>query len=201
MTDVAAKGNGSANTFDPFDLGALRESQSLVQVRQRRLSVPVRRKPNRLDFVRVHPDPEYRVNMPLFRQGRADGGGDEEVYFIHPTVVSEMAAEVRWHTIFTAVNLQGSPFLWCVPVPLDDGREPNTWLVTNREAAELAIKKWIRVASDMSAGAYCVHEYEGPPVEPVFPSESFRNLLELAFKHRLVDRPDHPVILRLRGLA
>jgi hypothetical protein len=88
-------GNGADKLLDPFDLGSLREAQSLVRVRQRRLSVPVRRKPNRLDFVRVHPDPEYRINMPLFRQGRADGGGDEEVYFVHPTVVSEMAAEVR----------------------------------------------------------------------------------------------------------
>jgi hypothetical protein len=186
---------------DPFDLKSLREPQSLIQVRKRRLSVPVRRKPNRLDFVRTHRDPEYRITMALFRPGKSDSGGDDEMYFVHPSVLEEMRNEYRQYTIFTAVNLQGAPFLWAVPLPIDDGREPNTWLVTNREAAELAMNRWVRVASDIGAGAYSVIEYEGAPIEPVWPEETFLDLLKLAFKNRMIDRPDHPMILRLRGLA
>ena len=201
MADNIDDIGGAAKEADPFDLKALREPQSLVQVRKRRLSVPVRRKPNRLDFVRTHPDPEYRVTLPIFRPGKSDSGGDEEMYFVHATVLDEMRNECRLHTIFTAVNLQGNVFLWCVPLPLDDGKEPNTWLVTNREAAELAMDRWVRVASDMGAGAYSVIEYEGPPIEPVWPQEPFLDLLKLAFKNRMIDHPDHPMILRLRGLA
>jgi hypothetical protein len=200
MVDIVNDGAGSGNSAaDPFDLKALREPQSLVQVRRRRLSVPVRRKPNRLDFVRTHPSPEYRVDMPLFRC-QSDSGGDEECYFVHPRVMAEMQNECRMHTIFTAVNLSGGVFLWCVPIPQDD-REPNAWLVSNREAAELAIHKWVRVASDRGAGAYCVHEYEGAPHEPVWPEESFLDLLKLGFKNRMIEHPDHPMILKLRGLA
>src|SRR5262249_43214370 len=38
------------------------------------------------------------------------------------------------------------------------------------------------------AGAYKIIEYEGPPIEPVFPQESFLELLKLAFKNRMIDR-------------
>jgi hypothetical protein len=201
MTDIVSDGGGGGNSADdPFNLKALREPQTLVQVRDRRLAVPVRRKPNRLDFVRVHPSPDYRVTMPIFKM-RSEAGGDEEMYFVHPSQQGAMQDEFRMHTIYTAVNLRGSVFLWCVPLPIDDGREPNNWLVTNRESAELAIQRWVRVASDMGAGAYRIVEYEGPPVEPVWPQESFLELLKLAFKNRMIDRPDHPIILRLRGLG
>ena len=194
--------NGSAPNVeadDPFNLAALREPQSLVHVRQRRLSVPVRKRPNRLDFVRVHPDPSYRVNMALF--SAPSDSGDEDVYFVRPEMLAEIAKECRHYTIFTAVNLQGGVFLWRVALPVDDGREPNTWLTTNREAAELAITKWVRVASDRNAGAYSVIEYEGPPIEPAWPKESFLDLLKLAFKNKIIDRPDHPMVLRLRGIV
>src|SRR5262245_52398184 len=146
MTEPTLKAPGAeSNTVDdPFNLKALREPQTLVQVRHRRLTVPVRRKPNRLDFVRVHPSPEYRINMPLFKL-KSDNG-DEEIYFVHASQLGEMQGECRLHTIYMAVNLKGGVFLWCVPLPLED-REPNNWLVTNHEAAELATQRWIRVAS------------------------------------------------------
>src|SRR5262245_3504259 len=112
-----------------------------------------------------------------------------------------MQGEGRAWTIFTAVDLYGNPFLWRIAVPPDDDREPNRWLTSNREAAEEAMKRWVRVTSDRAAGAYVLWEYEGPPREPVWPKETFAELLKIAFKNRLVDKPDHPIILRLRGLA
>jgi hypothetical protein len=186
---------------DPFDLKALREQQSLVPVKRRRLSIPVMRKPNRHRFVRVHPSEDYRIDLPIFRpQKDEEGGGDDELYFVHPSVLHEVASECRNATVFTAVTLQGNPFLWCVMRPMDDGREPNMWLASNREAAEIAMQKWVRVASDMAAGCYETYEYEGTPPPPKWPPESFQELLRLGFRHRLIDRPDHPIILGLRGL-
>ncbi len=185
---------------DPFDLKALREQQNLIPVARRRLGIPVVRKPNRHRFVRVHPSPDYRIDIPIFRpQKDEEGGGDEELYYVHLPMLHELAGECRWATVFTAVTIQNNPFLWCVMKPMDTGREPNTWLVSNREAAEIAMRKWVRVASDMAAHAYETHEYEGNPPEPQFPKETFQELLRLGFKHRLIDRPDHPIILGLRG--
>jgi hypothetical protein len=36
--------------------------------------------------------------------------------------------------------------------------------------------------------------------DPEWPRLTFQELLRIAFRDRLVDRLDHPVILRLRGL-
>ena len=35
--------------------------------------------------------------------------------------------------------------------------------------------------------------------EPQWPDKSFRDLLEIAFRCNLIDRPDHPVISELAG--
>jgi hypothetical protein len=189
------------DSVDPFNLGKLREPQSLVQVKQRRLSIPVRKKPSRQAFVRVHPDPEFRINMPLFTPDKSGDSRDDEAYFVHDSVVGEMLGEFQLWTIFAAVDTLGNPFLWRIRVPPEDGREPNPWLLSNRAAAEQAMDKWIRVASDIHAGAYKIFVHEGQPPDPVWPQESFLELLKLGFKNRMIDRPDHPIILQLRGLA
>src|SRR5262249_58241969 len=150
MPENLTGGNGGIKPADdPFALKALRELPQLVQVRQRRLVVPVRRKPNRLAFVRVHPDPEYRhPSVPIFRAGKSDSGGDEEMYFVHQSMLGEMDGECRLHSIYTAVGLQGHPPLWTVSLPGDDGREPNNLLVQNPQAAPLALPRWCRPPFD-----------------------------------------------------
>jgi hypothetical protein len=53
----------------------------------------------------------------------------------------------------------------------------------------------------MSLGAYDVYAApEGLP-DPVWPDFSFRKILEAAFRDRIVDRDDHPLVQRLQGLA
>jgi hypothetical protein len=50
-------------------------------------------------------------------------------------------------------------------------------------------------------GAYVTTVAEGESLaEPAWPNEPFGKLLALAFAGRMVDRPDHPLINRLRGL-
>ena len=50
----------------------------------------------------------------------------------------------------------------------------------------------------MSLGAYEVVE-ASTKSEPEWPDVTFNELLRIAFRDRLVDRLDHPVIKRLRG--
>jgi hypothetical protein len=195
MTDIIAPSDSEGN--DPFDLRALREPQTLIQVRRQRLVVSTRKSPHRRKFVRVHPSEEYRVNMPLYRE-RSDIG-DEEAYFVRPEILDRLQGESRLHTIYTAVTHLGGVFLWFVPFPLDTGRRPNDAVVSNRAAAEVAMQKWVRVAWDETQGAYQTIEPDVALPDPVWPKESFLELLKLGFQDRIIDRPDHPVILRLRG--
>jgi hypothetical protein len=103
-------------------------------------------------------------------------------------------------TLFTTINRQGVVSLWPVKLPGPDGKQLE-WHRSAAEAAELAMKRWIRVKANMSLGAYEITEAASIMAEPDWPAVSFQELLRIAFRGRLVDRLDHPVIKRLRGLA
>lgn len=107
-----------------------------------RTTVPVR-KPNPQDFFRVHPDPEYRLNVALI-----DLKEERESYLVRPEVYPDLIGEVVHATPFTAVNRQGVIFLRPVRFPPADGRR-NEWITTQREAAELAIRKRVRMKANM----------------------------------------------------
>ena len=63
----------------------------------------------------------------------------------------------------------------------------------------MAMKSWIRLTANMSLGAYEVFEATGDLPEPEWPDLPFPEILKIAFRDRIVDRADHPLVQRLRG--
>ena len=63
----------------------------------------------------------------------------------------------------------------------------------------MAKGRWIRLAANMSLGSYDVYEASGDLPDPEWPEESLEELLEIAFKDRLIATGDHPIIRRLLG--
>jgi hypothetical protein len=51
----------------------------------------------------------------------------------------------------------------------------------------------------MGAGTYDVLEAAGTFPEPDWPDMPLRQMLSMAFKERVIDDLDHPVLKRLRG--
>ncbi|MFZ1948679.1 MAG: hypothetical protein WB037_08285 [Pseudolabrys sp.] len=190
------KAGPNANPFD--DLMSLRLDQSYadtVGVKKLLTTVPVR-KPHRQEFVRVHPDPAYRFTPAAIIEVRED----RETYLVTPEMAPGLQGEFASATLFLTVNRQGQVQLWPVKLPGPDGR-PNEWNRTAAAAAERAMEKWVRVTSSMSLGAYEIFEASGNIPEPVWPDHSFEEIVGIAFRDRLVDRPDHPLVQRLKGAA
>ena len=158
------------------------------------LTVPVR-KPNPQDFVRVHPDPQYRT-IVAFIELR----DDRESYLVMPEIAQQLPGECVSVLCHTAISRQGVAHLWPVRLPASDGR-PNEWHRSAMEAAERAMSRWVRVKANMSLGAYEVFEAASSIPDPIWPEHSFHQLLEIAFRDRVVKSLDHPVIKRLRGLT
>jgi hypothetical protein len=182
---------------DPFDISSLRLNPSFVEtvgVKKLLTTVPVRR-PDPQDFNRVQPAPEFRENFPMIHLK-----DDREDYLVRPEILPELAAEVLFKTLFTAINRQGVIFLWAIPLPAPDGRK-NEWARSAREAAEMAMKQWVRLKANMSLGAYEITVAESVMADPVWPDLSFQELVRIAFRDRLITSIDHPVVKRLRGLA
>ena len=146
--------------------------------------------------MRVHPDPAYRFTPAAIIEVRED----RETYLVTPEMAPGLQGEFASATLFLTVNRQGQVQLWPVKLPGPDGR-PNEWNRTAAAAAERAMEKWVRVTSSMSLGAYEIFEASGNIPEPVWPDHSFEEIVGIAFRDRLVDRPDHPLVQRLKGAA
>ena len=130
--------NNTNPTPNPFDPAALRLDQSFadsVGVKKHLMTVPVR-KPNRQDFVRVHPDPAYRLTPAAIIEVKED----REVYLVTPNMAQDLPGEFAAATLFTAINRQGVLSLWPVKLPGPDGKH-NEWHRSAAEAAELAMKR------------------------------------------------------------
>ena len=67
------------------------------------------------------------------------------------------------------------------------------------EAAQLAMKGWVRIAANMSLGAYEVFNATADLPEPEWPDIGFKQLLRIAFKGRFIRDLGHAVLRRLRG--
>jgi hypothetical protein len=158
-------------------------------------TIPVR-KPNNQDWFRVHSGEEYRLTVALIVLK-----DDKESYLVTPPIVPQIEGEWTPHTLYTTITRQGVLGLWPVRLPGSDGRQ-NDWWRTAHEAAEKAMKEWLRIKSNTSLGAYELYGRDkkaGPLPEPEWPTLSFTDMLKIAFRDRLVDDVDHLVLKRLRG--
>ena len=182
---------------DFINLEKLRLSQNyqeLIGVKKALLTVPVR-KPDRQEFFRVNPDKDRCLETAILELR-----DDRESYLVDPEFWSELSGEIIPKILFTTINRQGVLRLWPIRLPGEDGRL-DAWNQSALEAAEIAKKKWIRLASKISLGAYEVFEASGDLPEPEWPDVSFQKILEIAFKDHFISSMDHPVIGRLRGIS
>lgn len=204
----SANGNGhaaippydpAAAAPDPFDPASLRLSQDFaasVGVKKALLTVPVR-KPAKEWFVQVHPEESYRLLTTVLELKE-----DREIHLVSATLRDELATEPTFgvRMLFTAQTRQGVLFVWPVRLPGTDGKI-DEWNRSLLEAATMAAGKWVRVAANMHLGAYEVTEALGDLPPPTWPDVSMADILRIAFKGRMIESLDHPVLRRLRGEA
>ncbi len=165
---------------------------SVSGVKKKLLTVPVR-KPAKTQFFRVHQ--ANKLDTMLLKYG--DSG--EDLYLIDPDVMQEVQDLARPYRLVQAIDRQNNVFIWPLAIP-DDGR-PNSWHLSAMEAAGNAELEWTRVQANMNLGANEIFAAEQHLSEPVWPELSMNELLEIAFKNKIIDRPDHLVLLQLRGAA
>ena len=180
--------------FDPASLRLSQNFHESLGVKKALITVPVR-KPGKQDFIRVHPDPAYRLETAVLNLKE-----ERELYLVAPELWSELSAEITPMVLVTAINRQNVTFLWPIRLPGSDGRI-DEWNGSALEGARMAETRWVRVMANMNLGAYEVFEATGSIPEPEWPETEFRALLNIAFKGRFITSIDHPVVQRLRGQA
>jgi hypothetical protein len=190
----ADNGTAGASVFDDLDSLRVDQDHGFITTVERLTHIPVR-KPNKVWFIRVNPDPAMSLVSTVFE----DKDEDRDTYFVMPAARGLLDGLGRIVQLTVAVNVQGVVFVW--PVPMPDSGGPKAWASSARAALDLARTKWIRVQPDLSLGAYRIHEAQGKYNEPTWPDLSFQEILKLAFKERIIDSANHPVIRKLQGLS
>jgi hypothetical protein len=197
--DFSTNGSGASRASDAADIFANLEALRLSpdeagQIGTEEVLAHVSvRKPSVSEFVRVNPDPAMSLATSIFVDP------ERETYFVAPDARNLLVAGIKPVLLLPAVNQRGLFFIW--PVALGDGTgRRNAWHETAREAAELAKRDWIKVVSDMPSGCYRIYKAKGKLADPVFPEKNLDELLRLAFKGRVIDSDDHPVVKQALGL-
>jgi hypothetical protein len=181
------------NPFDPARLRIDLNFSEGIGVKKAIITIPVR-KPSNQDYIRVHPDPAFRLPVAVIELR-----DDREVYLVLPEIARDIPGECVMVMMYACINRQGVVFLWPVRLPGADGRQLD-WHRSAAEVAEMATKRWVRVKANMSLGAYEPFEASSTIPDPEWPADlTFMQMLTIAFKGRLVDSYSHPVLKRLRG--
>jgi hypothetical protein len=124
---------------------------------------------------------------------------DRETFLVLPSIARDIPGEYITVMMYTCINRAGVVFLWPVRLPGTDGRQLE-WHRSAAEAAKMAVDSWVRIKANMSLGAYDVFAASSTIPDPTWPSDlTFEQMLRIAFKGRLVDSLNHPVLKRLRG--
>ena len=124
---------------------------------------------------------------------------EKERYVVLPEVRPLIDGNMQAHRLFVGMNLHDAVFIWPVRLPdgINDGGR--TWSESALICADQAKSMWIKIRGNRSAGAYEKQVAEGKLDEPKWPVKSFTDLVSEAYKGKVVDRPDHPVIRKLSG--
>jgi hypothetical protein len=197
-TKVESKAEAAASSIpDPFDLSKLALNPSYLEsAKVKRVRPVVTGKPNPQDFIRVHPDPSYRMVF-----GMIDMKEDREDYLVVPELVPMLPGETVVKVIYTTINRTGIIRLWPVRIPGPDEKDM-LWWRSAHEAANKGMTHWVRVKANMSLGAneHFIAESEIP--DPDWRSVApFQVLIADAYRTRIIRDLDHAVIKKLQGLA
>lgn len=185
---VAANGK-----FDPRALMLSQDFVAMVGVRKEVMRVPIQRPISQVFFC-PHPDPKWRIQVAVIELKE-----DRENFLVAPSLLEELQGEWVPKVLVACQTRQGALFFWPIRLPGPDGKI-DTW---NEAAMRIASEyggHWIRLMANKEVGAYDVVEPVTMFPAPAWP-ESPEALMTKAFRDRVINTVDHPVIKRLRGLV
>jgi hypothetical protein len=189
----------ASNVFDNLDAIRRASPTDLVNEKTVEVHLPVR-KPKPREHFRVCDDPEMSALLSVYVH-KPEGSMDEEIYFVMPSMETYLQEQEALRTVQVVLcrTLAGVLFLWALPVH-DGIGAARSHVTSARAVAKLALTRWVRMKWRRADNAYFAKQAEDEHPPPVWPDQSFNELLKLGFRDRIIDSLDHPVLKELRGL-
>jgi hypothetical protein len=184
----------SGATTDELDLMNCRAPQQFQDAETPEIITTVLvDKPSKKDFVRFHPGPDYRFVGAMLIDGSDDGW-----HLVTRSVAQALLDDIVVVILHLGITQSGRVFITPVQMPGADGHR-NPWHESRAKAVAVAETRWVRIIADKNFGGYRVRDANGRLAEPIWPKESFNDLLKLAFRGRVISTLDHPVVRKLQG--
>lgn len=185
---------------DPFNLSLGRQrALTPPQIRSVQTNIKVKTKPGPVEYFRIHPSPEYETQWSIYEWNSEQ---DRQPYWVAPGMEEDddLIDHLRFCQVNLAINRRGSLFVLYAKYPLDDSPiTAQVWARTKLVCFDKAKRVWLKMQGDRDTGSYNYVEAQGDLGEPVWPSESFEDILRRAFKDYLIDTPNHAVLKEIRG--
>jgi hypothetical protein len=184
---------------DPFDPANMNFNQSFdggPKVRKILVNVPVV-KPNKKDFIRVHPT----MFSPSVVLVEVENDAKKDVYYITPAIARMGVIPSGDATIYDLrlyCNRKADIFVWPMKLQTADGSEMD-WFITAKEVAKLAETQWLRVQSNKAISSYEPLVAEDDLGDPTWPDLEWSAILRIAFKNKVVEDLENPLFGILRG--
>ncbi len=124
---------------------------------------------------------------------------ERETFLVNLAEVPELRSKCYLATLHTVINRSGVLSMWTVRIPAAEGLAVLDRHLSAATAAQLAMTRWLRIKANMELRAYEIFEAEGKQTDPAWPDLSFAEIYRIAFRDRLINSVNHPIIKRLRG--
>jgi hypothetical protein len=201
-TKIPQKTNGNADDLlanqqtSDLDINQYRVDQNFnlhVQARKKAVCVPVE-KPNRQQWVCIHPDPAWRMAAIVLEDKE-----NRRTYIVEPSIAPDVAEDLAHKLLVAYVTRAGNPGLW--PIKLqDEGGRIDTYSESALAIVTDHAGKWIRVLSDQNDKTYNVLESSSMELSALkWPEAGFEWMFQTAFRNRVIRSLEHPILKALRG--
>jgi hypothetical protein len=188
---------------DEFNLDKFKSTRSATMANVETLlsALPHHRISDAKDFVRLHANERYWSDELCFVYVPTKGAKKDVMHLIDENLAMQYleSAVIKRFRLALATKPNDRYFLCHVPTQNLD----NLWNESNLAGCELAKTLWTQVTSrgDEGVEGYkttFAREQDAFP-EPQWPTQSLAELITKSFENRMIDRADHPGLLRLVG--
>jgi hypothetical protein len=153
----------------------------------------------------IHPAPRDEIFTPVgkhvtimcYIHRKQDAQGyyvGEDYYPVTSALQSKVSLPLRSVAFHPCISHDGQAFIY--PQKKDiPGRRPNSWNESLASALNHAPGQWLKIWSDAFTERY-QHELVPPPMENLPEYTDFQSDLEKALKPNIIDRLDHPILMK-----
>jgi hypothetical protein len=155
--------------------------------------IPLRR-PDKHDWVMIHPSEEYCITLDTL-----DTGKEKSDFVLLTEEVADHLQQnpkCKQRILVLAITSTKELFLWPVRLAKDDGR-PDEWAKSELDCLAVASKQWVNILSNVKTGGYDAYGSGIHIPDPVWPAKTMDEILNTVFADRVVRDLDHPEIKKL----